>query len=278
MRQKKDDSTPCERILREQEDQLRERRRQRREAEVADRQRAELRAAWDGAASRLAPDSGAISPASSADAPPASAVPALARLSAVLAGSGLLDRLSEPPAGVEGEDREAWEVAAEILRASADRPAEAAGLLGRVRVMPFAPAVRDWLVHGFRIVTEGRWQAGPLCVEMMRPLNPATPHAEVTVPPADGEPSLTPEDAAVLKVLLLADPVRMTVGKIEGKVTVSEKTIRNRLKRLGFLGLVERPEPKKGHRLTARGRTLAEKLAQDAGATLLRRTEKPAGR
>jgi hypothetical protein len=65
--------------------------------------------------------------------------------------------------------------------------------------------------------------------------------------------SLVPEEAAILKALLREHPVRLTVEKIEGKVTFTDKTIRKFLRSLRDRQLVEEPEKRKGHGLTQAG-------------------------
>jgi hypothetical protein len=83
-------------------------------------------------------------------------------------------------------------------------------------------------------------------------------------------PSLTQEDAAILKVLLQANPVTMIVGNIESKVCFTDKTIRRRLKKLRTLELVCEPEKNKGYTTTTKGADAAKKLPNDAGAKLIR--------
>jgi hypothetical protein len=181
-------ASPSELIITEQEELARQYLRQRQEAAAEDRARAELNGAWDAVAYWLAPDGSVVCSVTGAEAPPAAAVPAIARLNKTLTARGLLGNLAKPPAGVEGEDLQAWRLAEDILRSAPDKPEEARRLLGRMRGLPFAPRVRDWLCRGFRIVVEGRWQTGPLCVEMMRPLNP------LTVPPQSA--GVSRQDAA----------------------------------------------------------------------------------
>src|SRR5262249_44127106 len=89
----------------------------------------------------------------------------------------------------------------------------------------------------------------------------------VSTPTEEGASSpLASEDAAILKVLLQAEGVTMTVERIEGKVTISGRTIRKRLKCLRDLKLVEEPAKKKGFCLTTRGIARAKNLPTDAGA------------
>jgi DNA-binding transcriptional ArsR family regulator len=89
-------------------------------------------------------------------------------------------------------------------------------------------------------------------------------------PPAPATPPLSAPDAAILKILLQANPVTMTVGRIAEKVKLGERTIRTRLKALRAHGIVEEPKPRHGYRLTVTGLTLARDLPSDAGALLLR--------
>jgi hypothetical protein len=107
---------------------------------------------------------------------------------------------------------------------------------------------------------ERHWEAARAVVERVRARRAYA--SEEQGPP---EVPLTPEDAAILTVLLRAKGVTMVVEAIAAKVTLSEKTIRTRLKHLRTLGLVEEPEKKKGHCLTAAGSARARRLPADAG-------------
>ncbi len=82
-------------------------------------------------------------------------------------------------------------------------------------------------------------------------------------------PPLTPEDAAILKVLQ-AGVVTMTVDKIAAKVRFTDKTIRTRLEKLRASELVCEPEKRKGYTTTAKGAAAAKNLPDDAGAGLIR--------
>ncbi|MGH7172488.1 MAG: hypothetical protein ACRELG_19590 [Gemmataceae bacterium] len=83
------------------------------------------------------------------------------------------------------------------------------------------------------------------------------------------QPPLTPEDAAILRVLFQADSVTMTVERIMGKVSLSDKSIRKSLTYLRSLELVEEPVKKKGFCLSTTGLTRAKSLPTDAGANFL---------
>jgi hypothetical protein len=87
----------------------------------------------------------------------------------------------------------------------------------------------------------------------------------------DSLPSLSQQEAAVLKALLQSHPVRLTVEGVERKVRFTDRTIRRALQSLSDRAapLVEEPEPKKGHGLTPAGYALARGLPPDAGAELL---------
>jgi hypothetical protein len=76
---------------------------------------------------------------------------------------------------VGGEDLQAWHVAWDILFAVPGDLARVGWLLTAIHGKPIAPKVRDWLCQGFRIVVEGRWQTGPLCLELTRPMFPRPP-------------------------------------------------------------------------------------------------------
>lgn len=99
------------------------------------------------------------------------------------------------------------------------------------------------------------------------------PDAEGELPPdpsKEPSPPLTPEDAAILKVLLQANGVTKTVDRIMEMVSLSDRTIRTRLKYLRELKLVHEPVKKKGYCLTAMGLDRAGKLPADAGADLFK--------
>ncbi len=85
---------------------------------------------------------------------------------------------------------------------------------------------------------------------------------------ADHYPTVDSEEAAVLKVLLQAGGVKVKAKSIPDILVLSEKTVRNKLKQLISVGLVEEPTPKKGYCLTAKGRSLAKGLSADAGLKL----------
>jgi hypothetical protein len=161
------DEHSSSRILAEQEELAQHYLQQQQEAEAKDRERAEMQRAWDAVRYWFAPDGRVASQDTLVEADAAVAVETIAHLNKMLAKLGLLDRLAELPSGVEGEELQAWHVAWDILRNAPDNPSEAAGLLGAIRGKPFAPTVRNWVCDGFRIVVEGRWQTGPLCVEGM---------------------------------------------------------------------------------------------------------------
>jgi hypothetical protein len=114
--------------------------------------------------------------------------------------------------------------------------------------------------------------------KLLAQYSPRAENAEKTTsqtlpkPDTEGEqpPPLTPEDAAILKVLLQANGVTMIVNKIEAKVRFTDKTIRTRLKKLRALELVHEPEKNKGYTTTAKGMDAAKNLPADAGAQLIR--------
>jgi hypothetical protein len=128
---------------------------------------------------------------------------------------GLLDKLTEPPTGVEGEDLEAWHVARDILHDAPDNAAEAERLLSQVRGLPFAPQVRNWLCYGFRKVVEGYWHGGSLSKEMMGPLNQQSAQAPMADAPA--EPHGNALVAAIDEALAFveAHPDRMTRVEVD---------------------------------------------------------------
>jgi hypothetical protein len=164
-------------IIARQEEEAQLRRQEQQEAVLEGRKQLALATAWDAVAYSIEPG-GCVRD-------PAAAVKAVASLHHQLQDhprkGDLLDPKAGPPAGVEGEDLDAWQVAVDILRSAPKKPAEARQLLGAIHGLPFAFKVRDWLVQGFRLVAEGRWQTGPLCVEIIRPAA-ATPGA-VSEPP-----------------------------------------------------------------------------------------------
>jgi predicted transcriptional regulator len=114
---------------------------------------------------------------------------------------------------------------------------------------------------------------GLAALEMQQTTTPpkGQPAAKSRGPNAEGEQplSLTQEDAAILKVLLQANGVMLTVDKIVAKVCFTDKTIRTRLKNLREFGLVREPEKKKGYTTTAKGTDVAKGLPADAGAKLI---------
>ena len=181
------DANSSQLIIAEQEELAIQLRRQREERTAQDHDRAALRRAWDALPYAIEPGCVVPSRAEGPDASLAAAIRALAVLHKALAGRSLLDKLSEPPCGVEGEDRQAWDVAVDILHRAADNPAAAGRLLAKVSRLPFATKVRDWLCLGFCIVVEGRWPTGPLCVELIRPLNPKPASPKLDAGPATGQ-------------------------------------------------------------------------------------------
>jgi len=161
------DQSSSQRIIEEQEELAQRYLRESQEAEAKDHERAEMQRAWDAVRYWLAPDGRLASRDTGVEADPAVAVESIAHLNKMLAKRGMLDRLAEPPAGVEGEDLQAWQVGRDILFKAPGDPSEAGWLVGAIRGKPFASTVRNWLCDGFRIVVEGRWQTGPLCAELM---------------------------------------------------------------------------------------------------------------
>jgi hypothetical protein len=181
------------RIIAEQEQLAQQYLRQRQKAEAKHRERMEWCMAWDGVRYWLAPDGRVATQDTLAEAPPDVAVEAIARVNKFLVKRGLLDLLTDPPTGVEGEDLQAWHVAKDILHNTPDNPSKAARLLVAIRDKPFAPTVRNWLTDGFRIVVEGRWQTGPLSAEMTGYRVISTqPADEVTTESADAPESKRP--------------------------------------------------------------------------------------
>jgi hypothetical protein len=142
---------------------------QQQEAEAKGRERLALAVAWAAAAQAVEPGGGVRDLPGGPEASLDAAVKAIASLNKALASRGLLDKLAGPPAGVAGEDLDAWQVAVHILRSAHEKPTEAGQLLGAIRGTPLAPRVRDWIVLGFRVVAEGRWLTGPLVIEITRP-------------------------------------------------------------------------------------------------------------
>jgi len=180
-----------ERIIAEQQGKAQQYLQERQEAAAKDRERQALATGWAGVADFLEPEGSVRSLGGGPGASLAAAVEQLALLRRRLSARGLLGWLDETPCGVEGEDLQAWQIAHEILHLAAADPAEARRLLSQVQGLPFAPTVRNWLCHGFRIVVEGGWQTGPLCVEMTRPLHP---QREASQPKNDQTPSEVPQD------------------------------------------------------------------------------------
>jgi hypothetical protein len=109
-------------------------------------------------------------------------------------------------------------------------------------------------------------------------LPPAAPQPAPSEPAPAEQPQAVPlnnEQAAVLKTLLRAGGVTMTVEMIVGEVSLSEKTVRKVLRSLRNLGLAEEPAPKKGHCLTHEGQRRTLELPADAEAHLLKPESKP---
>jgi hypothetical protein len=92
--------------------------------------------------------------------------------------------------------------------------------------------------------------------------------AETSETPSDE--SFDAEEAAILKVLLDSGNVKMIVSMIVSKLTLSDKTVRNKLKSLQDRNLVEYPNAKKGCRLTENGRAEAKRLPASAGNEFFR--------
>jgi biotin operon repressor len=101
-------------------------------------------------------------------------------------------------------------------------------------------------------------------------------HNEILDQQAAQSPSsqqvLISEHAAILKVLLAANSVTMTVEDLEGKLRMSDKTIRKWLQELRSAGLVYEPKSKKGYALTPKGLARAGTLAPDDGKDFLEQT------
>jgi hypothetical protein len=195
----------------------------------------------------------------------------LARLLDALAAAGKAGLLEKLPA--RGNARRFTRRCAELL--TAGRRREALALLE-----PIGPGELDAELANERNVDLPDDLCRLLALPVPQPPSPvetvlpATPRPD-SEPAEDGaltgrdHPPLTPEDAAILKVLLQAGGVTMTVERIEGKVSLSDKTIRKRLQSLRDRDMVEEPMPKKGHCLTAAGQSLAGGLPADAGAEFL---------
>jgi hypothetical protein len=108
------------------------------------------------------------------------------------------------------------------------------------------------------------------------PVGPQPAPSESAAGPAGSDTtSLTSNQAAVLKTLLRAGGVTMTVPMLEDKVSLSERTLRAVLKSLRDLGLAKEPTPKKGHCLTPEGHSRTLELPADAGSHLLKPERKP---
>jgi hypothetical protein len=104
---------------------------------------------------------------------------------------------------------------------------------------------------------------------------PPAPSESAAGPAGSDTTSLTSDQAAVLKTLLGAGGVTMTVEMIVDKVSLSDRTVRTVLKSLRDLGLAVEPTPKKGHCLTPEGHRRTLELPADAGASLLKPESKP---
>jgi hypothetical protein len=90
--------------------------------------------------------------------------------------------------------------------------------------------------------------------------------------PAAGQPpTVSKEEAAVLRVMLENHPVRMTAEALAALLRPDEKSIRGYLQALQERGLVTEPFGKTGRALTAGGLALARSLPEGVGADLLRK-------
>jgi hypothetical protein len=94
----------------------------------------------------------------------------------------------------------------------------------------------------------------------------AMPQAEQPQQP----PPLTPEHAAILKVLLATYPETQTIEKIEERVKFNERDICGGLQYLRSMNLVHEPFSKKGSTLTPEGQVIARNLPAAAGVDLMR--------
>jgi hypothetical protein len=136
------------------------------------------------------------------------------------------------------------------------------------------PVIQDGVIIGGILLHEVKWcRSSKAAVDARKnsaePFPTATAAPTVTTPVSDTAP-VNPDQAAVLKTLLRAGGVTMTVTMIVGKVSLSEKTLRKVLRSLRGLGLVKAPAAKKGHCLTAAGQKRAGELSAEAGARLLK--------
>lgn len=96
------------------------------------------------------------------------------------------------------------------------------------------------------------------------------PLAAAPIPPAGGPlPTVSKEEAAVLRVMLDNHPVRVTAEGLAALLRPDEKSICGYLQSLQGRGLVTEPFGKTGRALTAAGLDLARSLPEGAGADLL---------
>jgi hypothetical protein len=90
--------------------------------------------------------------------------------------------------------------------------------------------------------------------------------------PAGGQPpTVSAEEAVVLRVMLVRHPVQVTAEVLADLLRLNEKSIRSYLQSLQNRGLVTEPIGKKGRALTAAGLAFARSLPEGVGADLLRK-------
>jgi hypothetical protein len=123
-----------------------------------------------------------------------------------------------------------------------------------------------------------RWKPSPaLEIEARMRAAGRTPPALASQPsssetPAGGQPpTVSKEEAAVLRVMLNTHPVRVTAEGLVAQLRPDEKSVRSYLQSLQGRGLVTEAFGKSGRALTAAGLDLARSLPEGVGADLLRK-------
>jgi hypothetical protein len=235
-----------------------ERQQEERLAQAKDRE--ELQRAWEAVHYHLEPDG-------SAKASVEEALQAISRLYHQLEKRGLLDKLTKPPTGVQGDDLKTWQFAREVLRISVDDPGSAIEVLTRLPDLAGC-TVREWLCKGFRKVIDGTWQTGPLIVEITRSsyhpplINAAPPGSDAHLDRLnDRQKELL---GAVLRLGAVSQDRGVPVGKAARKADPGAspgayKTACASLVR--FQLLKSKKGPNGGIWLTDTGKSLAERLS-----------------